>query len=294
MILVTGATGIAGSQVVRALLERGEAVRVFARDPEKAERLFGDAVDVAAGDFADRDAVRRALVGVDRLFLSCADDPRRVAWETRAIDAAATAGVRRIVKLSSIVIGPGTLVDWWDWHGQVEDHLRRSGVPFVVLRSAFFMSNLLAAADQVAGGGRLFAPAGEARIAMVDPRDVGAAAAVVLTTARHDGRTYVVTGPEAVTYARIAAELSVATGAEVEFVDIPDETAMQAMVGAGLPDAVAQQLVNIFVLSRAGVAEHVTSTVGDLTGRAPRGIAAFAREHARAFSPVAGRAGRSA
>lgn len=92
MILVTGATGNATSQVVRALLERGQEVRAFVRDPGKAHSFFGDAVELALGDFADPRSVRAALEGVDDVFLSGADDPRRVEWETSAIDAAAAAG----------------------------------------------------------------------------------------------------------------------------------------------------------------------------------------------------------
>ncbi len=294
MILVTGATGIAGSQVVRALLERDADVRVLVRDPEKAERLFGAAVDIHVGDFAHAGSVRAALAGAGQVFLSCADDPRRVEWETRAIDDAAAAGVRRIVKLSSIVAEPGTLVDWWDWHGQVDQHLRASTVPSVVLRSSFFMSNLLAAADGVAQTGRLFAPAGQARIAMIDPRDIGDAVAAVMDAEGHEGRTYVLTGPDAITYARVATELTAATGADVQFVDLSDEDALRGMVEAGLPAVVAQQIVNIFASARAGVAEQVTPTVASLTGRAPRGIACFARAHAPAFAPATGRAGRAA
>ena len=126
MILVTGATGTAGSEVVRALIERGRAVRVLARDPVRARDLFGPAVEVVSGDFDDALSVRAALVGAEQLFLSCADDPRRVAWESAAIDAAAASGVRRIVKLSSIGAEPGSPVAFWDWHGRVERHLRES------------------------------------------------------------------------------------------------------------------------------------------------------------------------
>ena len=129
MILVTGATGIAGSQVVRALLEQRQDVRAFVRDPDKARGLFGDAADLAPGDFADPRSLRAALDGADVLFLSGADDPRRVEWETAAIDAAAEAGVRRIVKLSSIVAEPGAPVAFWDWHGRIEQHLRELGGP---------------------------------------------------------------------------------------------------------------------------------------------------------------------
>src|SRR5215212_7987673 len=117
MILVTGATGIAGSQVVRALLGRNEEVRVFARDGERARGLFGAACEIAVGDFADAHSLGAALAGVDALFLSGADNPCRVAWETAAIDAAVAAGVERIVKLSSIMAAPGAPVAFWDWHG---------------------------------------------------------------------------------------------------------------------------------------------------------------------------------
>ena len=91
MILVTGATGNAGSQVVRALLERGQTVRALVRDPGKARSLFGDGAELALGDFADPASVRAACEGVEQIFLSGADDPRRVEWEMHAIDAAAAA-----------------------------------------------------------------------------------------------------------------------------------------------------------------------------------------------------------
>src|SRR5919108_6216816 len=193
MILVTGATGTAGSQVVRALRARGANVRAFVRDPASARHVFGDEVDLAVGDFADASSVRAALKGVESMLISCVDDPRRVEWETRAIDAAAAAGVTRIVKLSTIGAAAGAPVAFWDWHGRVEEHLWSSGVPAVILQSSFYMSNLLAAAEQVANEGRLYAPAGGAKIAMIDPRDVGAAAAAVLTGDGHDGRTYALT-----------------------------------------------------------------------------------------------------
>jgi uncharacterized protein YbjT (DUF2867 family) len=286
MILVTGATGRAGTQVVQALLERDAEVRVFVRDADKARGLFGDAVEVARGDFADPRSVRDALDGVSDVLLSGADDPRRVEWEATTIDAAATLGVRRIVKLSSLVAEPEAPVAFWDWHGRIEQHLRTSGVGAVILRSSFYMSNLLAVAERVAVEGRLYAPAGEARIAMIDPCDVGAAAAVVLMSEGHDGATYVLTGPEAVTYAQVARELSSSVGREVEFVDIPEEDATRAMVQAGLPEFVARQTVGVFAAARRGALEQVTTTVESLTGRPARRLASFVSDHARVFSPV--------
>lgn len=286
MIVVTGATGNAGSEVVRALTARGSRVRAFVRDPGKARDTLGQNVELAVGDLADPGTVRAALEGADALLLSCADDPRRVGWEIAAIDAAAAAGVRRIVKLSATTAEPGSPVAFWDWHGQVEQHLRASGTGWVILRANWYMSNLLAAASRVAAEGRIYAPAGQARIAMIDPRDVGAAAATVLSSPGHEGQTYLLTGPRAITYAQVAAALSAATASRVEFVDVPGDAARQAMVGDGMPGFVADQIVAMFGMLRQGAAAPVSPDVETLTGSAPRDIASFARDHARLFAPA--------
>src|SRR5918998_1074413 len=189
-VLVTGATGNVGSRVVGKLRDLGVPVRAFARDAGQAAAVLGDGVEVAVGDFADAASVRRALDGVEGVFLACANVPSQVEHETTVIDAAAGAGVRRVVKLSAFGAEVGSPVAFWDWHGRVEDHLRASGVPAVVLRPTFFMTNLLGAAEQVRHEGALFAPAGGARVAMIDPADVAAVAAVALTEDGHDGRAY--------------------------------------------------------------------------------------------------------
>ena len=293
MDVVTGATGQAGSEIVRALVGRGREVRAFVRDPEKARRRFGDAVEPAIGDFADSAAVRAALQGADTVVLSGPDDPRRVGWETKLVDVAVESGVRRIVKLSSIVAEVESPVAFWEWHARIEAHLLRSGVSAAIVRSAPYMSNVLLGAEGVAAEGRLYAPAGSARIAMIDPTDVGASVAAVAASSGWDGPiSHVVTGPEAITYTKMAATLSAATGREVEYVEIPDAAAEQAMVRAGLPDPAAEQVVNVFKMLRRGVAEQVTTTVESLTGRRPRDFAAFAHQHANLFAPAAAAAAR--
>lgn len=289
MIVVTGATGNAGSEVVRALLARGDGVRAFVRDPGKARALLGGGVELAVGDFADPGSVRAALEGAEALLLSCADDPRRVGWETAAIDAAVAAGVRRIVKLSAMAAEAGSPVAFWDWHGQVEQYLRASGAGWVILRASWYMTNVFAAASQVAAEGRLYAPAGGARIAMIDPRDVGAAAAAVLSCPGHEGQTYLLSGPRAITYAEVAAGLAAATGSTVEFVDVPGEAAREGMVGAGVPGFVAEQIVAMFGRLREGAGAPVSPDVERLTGRAPRDFASFARDHARLFEGAGAR-----
>src|SRR5262249_23008288 len=153
------ATGNVGSHTVRELLRRGASVRVFVRDGARARSMWGSDVDVAVGDFADVASVRRAVDGIDRVLLSSADGPDKVAHETTVIDAAAATGTSLVVKASTIMAEAGSPLPAFDWNGRIEEHLERAGVPHVRLQSAFYMTNLLAAAEQVRGAGKLFAPA---------------------------------------------------------------------------------------------------------------------------------------
>jgi uncharacterized protein YbjT (DUF2867 family) len=245
MILVTGGTGRTGSEVVRALLARGAEVRLYVRDAGKARQLFGEDVELATG------GVSEALDGAEALFLSFADDPTRVVWETRVIDAA---GSRRIVRLSTIGAAPESPVAFWDWHGRVDEHLRGSEARWTIVQSSFYMSNVRAMLQD----GKLFAPAGDARVAMIDPRDVGAAAAALLVDGGHEHETVLVTGPTAVTFADAAS----ACGGE--FVDVPEEAA-------------PPHFLPLFRALREGAASQVTDTVERLTGSPPHSLVEFVR-----------------
>ena len=281
-VLVTGATGNVGSVVVAELRRRGATVRAFVRQP--TERL-GDDVEIAIGDFDDPASIRAALVGVDRVFLSSSDSPRKSDHEAAVIEAAAD--VELMVKASTIGAQAGAPMPPFDWNGRSEGHLRRSGTPAVVLRSGFYMTNLLAVAEAVRAQQILPAPAGEGRIAMIDPFDVGAVAAAVLTESGHDGRTYELTGPEAVGYRDVAAELSRVTGTHVEYVDVPPAAAREELVAFGMPDWLVQHLDGAFAKFRDGEFAATTDAVAVLTGRPPRTIADFLTDHAYAFTPIA-------
>jgi uncharacterized protein YbjT (DUF2867 family) len=285
-MLVTGATGNVGSGVVRELQGRGVSVRAFVRDPDKAAAMLGDGVELVSGDFSNPESMRRALEGVEGVFLACANDPRQVEYETGVIDAARQAGVRRIVKLSALGAEIGSPVAFWDWHGRIEEHLLTSGIPAVVLRPTFSMTNLLGSADAVRHAGSLFAPANGARVAMIDPRDIAEVAAVALAEDTHDAKAYTLTGPEAITFERVAEELSAAAGRRVEFVAVPDEAARQGMIEQGVPEFVAGEIVKVFGFLRRGDQDRTTDTVRALTGREPRGLAEFARDHAGLFGHV--------
>jgi uncharacterized protein YbjT (DUF2867 family) len=270
-VLVTGATGNVGSRAIHALRRRSQPVRAFVRDAARASTLLGDGVELAPGDFEDAASIRRALDGVDRVLLSSADGPRKVEHEAAVVGACAQAGVELIVKASTLSADPASPLPPFAWNGRSEDQLQRSGVPAVILRSAFYMTNVLGTIDD----GRLLAPAGRGRVAMIDPGDVGAVAAAVLSTGEHAGRTYRLTGPDPIGFAQAAEALG------VEYVDLPPAAAREGLAAAGLPGWLVEHLDGAFAMIRAGELEEVSDTVRTLTGREPRTFAEFAHEHRR-------------
>lgn len=284
MILVTGATGNVGSAVVAELVAKDEPVRAFVRDAARAVDRLGTGVDLSVGEYEDPGAIAHAVEGIDTLFLSSTDWPGKVAFENAVIDAAMAAGVRKTVKASTVGAEVGSPLPPFGWHGEIEEHLRASGITTVLLHSYFYMTNLLASAEPVRQMGKLFAPAAGAKIAMIDPRDTGAVGAIALTTNAYDGKTLELSGPEAITYDQVATDLSSAAGKPIEFVDIPDEAAREAYVGAGLPEWIVTHLSALFPLLRDGLVAEPTDTVRAVTGRNPRPFEAWATDHAAAFT----------
>jgi uncharacterized protein YbjT (DUF2867 family) len=282
-VLVTGATGNVGSSLVSELDARGVPARAFVRDPDRAAATLGPEVELAVGDFGDPGSIRAALEGVDLVFLACGNVPRQLEYETNVIDAAAQAGVRRLVKLSALGAELGSPVAFWDWHARLERHLEASGVPWVVLRPRYFMTNLLGFAATTRSAGAVFAPAEGVKVPMIDPRDVAAAAAVVLTEDGHQGRTYELTGPEAVTFHDVAAQMSEVSGRPVRFVPVPDAAALEGLLQAGLPDVLAENIVTVFDRLRDDPSTQVTDAVHALSGRQPRHLAEFLAAHAALF-----------
>jgi uncharacterized protein YbjT (DUF2867 family) len=283
-VLVTGATGTVGAHVVRALRDRGVPARALVRDPDRAVDVLGADVELAVGDFADRGSLDRALRGIDRLFLACGNVPAQVELECAAIDAAQAAGVGRVVKLSGPRPSLDSPVPFERWHAAIERHLVRSALPYMLLRPSTYMTNLVMLhADTVRATGRLLAPLGAAEIAFVDPRDVAEAAAATLAGDGHEGAAFALTGPEALTYGRIAQELSAATGRPIEYVNVPEDAAREGMAQAGLPTPMADAILAVFAAQRAGALARTTRTIEALTGREPRTFARFAHAHAAAF-----------
>ncbi len=283
MILVTGATGHVGSELVRLLAEQGAPARALVHSPDKAAPIQHLGLETALGDFEQPDTLDVAMKGCDQLFLLAPPTPRQPQQEQHVIDAARRAGVGHVVKQSVPWAGADAPVVFSRWHGQIEEDLAQSGLAYTLLRPSSFMQNFLMSAQQVADQGVLYGMFGEGRVAFIDARDVAAVAAELLTSPGHQGASYTLTGPEALSAVEVAERLAAATGRQVRSVDLGPDGYRQALAGAGMPGWLVDGVVEGNTMLAAGHGATVTDEVARLTGRPPRTFAQFAADHRVAF-----------
>ncbi|HTD79153.1 MAG TPA: SDR family oxidoreductase, partial [Chloroflexota bacterium] len=234
-ILVTGATGRIGTELVRRLTAAGTPVRALVHTPPKASSLSARQVEVVLGDFDDPASLDRAVAGVERVFLVSPPQPDQVRLQGNVVRAAQRGGVRHIVKISALGASPDWPLAVPRWHWQTEQQIEQADLAFTHLRPNYFMQMILPLAPEVIQRGTVSVPAGTGRISMVDARDVAAVAAGALLEAGHEGRIYEITGPEALAFSDVAQHLSETIGRPVRYVDIDPESALNDLVSAGLP-----------------------------------------------------------
>ena len=282
MILVTGATGTNGREVLKALAARGVAARAMIRSSDKPAKL-PDGVEPVAGDFDDDASLSQALAGVERAFLLTPSTERAEEQQKRFVGAAARAGVRRIVKLSQFAASAESPVRFLRYHAAVEAAIQQSGMAWTFLRPNLFMQGLLQLAGMIRDKGMFAAPIGDERVSVVDVRDNAAVAAAALTEDGHAGETYTLTGPEALTHAEMAAKLSAATGREIAFADASEDEMRHAMAAVRMPGWQIEGLIEDYAHYHRGEAAVIATGVRDATGRDARAFDGFARDYADAF-----------
>jgi uncharacterized protein YbjT (DUF2867 family) len=283
MILVTGATGNIGTPLVAELASRGVPVRALVRDRARAAAIALPGVDLVEGDFSRPESIEPALAGVERLFLLIPSSADVEVQQCQVVDLARRGGVQHLVKLSQLAADVHAPGRFQRYHAVVEQHVRESGMAWTFLRPNLFMQGLLMLRSSIAAEGAFYVSAGDARVSLVDVRDIAAVAAHVLTEPGHAGKTYALSGPQALTHAEVASGLSDALGRSISYVDIPPEVMRQGLLGYGVPAWQADGIVEDYAHYRRGEAADVTTTVHDLTGCDARPFSQFARDCAAAF-----------
>jgi uncharacterized protein YbjT (DUF2867 family) len=283
-ILISGATGNVGGELAKALSRMGVRFRAMVRSPGRVPALVSlPGIKLVNGDFDNRDTLAGALQGVERAFLATASSERAEAQQRAFVDAARQEGVRHLVKLSQWAAVPNSPVRFLRSHAAGEAAIRDSGMAYTFLRPNLFMQALLGSRPTISAKGQFYAAAGNAKISVIDVRDIAAVAAAALVEQGHEGKVHDLTGPAALTHAEMAAQLASALGRAVAFVDVPPDVMRAALLGAGFPEWQADGVVEDYAHYRRGEASAITSGVKDATGMSPRTFAEFARDYAPAF-----------
>jgi uncharacterized protein YbjT (DUF2867 family) len=281
MILVAGATGNIGSEVVRRLVDEGHRVRVLSRNSEQAAR-FPKSVEFACGDLQEPETLKVPLTGVEKAFLLAG--AMELQGITRNFAAAARrAGVKQIVLNSSGTIGLLKKTKIAERHLEAENELRSSGLRWTMLRPGNFASNTARWAGMIRAQGTVFAP-GNHKTVPIDPRDIGTVAAAVLGGSGHEGKTYDLTGPEAMRPSEQVACIGKAIGKTLKFVEISAVAARANMLKSGMPEIMVDSILELIEADGAETTPHITTTVQDVTGRQARTFAEWSKDHAKAFT----------
>ncbi len=273
-ILVLGATGNVGSELVRLLSHAKVSVKaaVHMRTAGPAFGIHAEAVPVDLDNFA---TLRAALDGVDTVYSLTPVTEKMVDLAGGIVEECRAAGVTRIVR-QSVIGAELEETTLGRWHRQAEIQIEKSGIPYTILRPNFFMQNWLRMGTP---DGVYRFPLGTARISTVDARDIAECAAEVLDARGHDGKKYVITGPQALTGTEIAGTIAAECGRDIRYEDVSPEAARKGLEAGGIPPWLAGALLELYATARAGKMAVVTDTVEKLTGAPPRTVRTFAHDH---------------
>jgi len=280
MILVLGATGTTGGEVARQLIVAGRRPRILVRDPGKA-RAFEGRADIEVGDLDSRESMETAMRGVESVYL-VSSGPEMVSLERNVLDAAVTAGVRHVVKLS-VITADAPQFTFARWHRDAERSLMTSGLAWTMIRPGNFMTNTLGWSATIKAQGAFHLPTATGRWASIDPADIGAMAVAALTRPGHEGKAYTITGSASMDGAGYAAVISRVIGKPVNFVDVPREKAEQGMMASGMPAAYVAALLDLLDVMKSGGANIVTDTIEKVLGRPPVPFEDWVRRNISAF-----------
>jgi NAD(P)H dehydrogenase (quinone) len=285
VIAVTGATGEVGGRVARALSAQGVPIRLVVRDQSRAPALEGAEV-VGGASYADGDAMRRAFEGADTaLLVSAGEDEHRLDIHKSAVDAAAAAGVGRVVYTSFLSAKPDTAFTFGRDHFHTEEHIKQSGMAWTFLRDSIYVDFV---PFFVGDDGVIRGPAGDGLVSAVSRDDIAASAVAVLTGEGHEGKAYDMTGPEAFSMADAAERVSRVVGRPVTYVEETLEEARESRKPSGAPDWEIEGWVTTYVAIKLGELERVSDDVRHLTGREPKTLEQFMSEYPESYAHLTG------
>lgn len=282
-ILVAGATGTNGRELLRQLEPLGWQVRALVRDKARAAELAGGNIELLAGDLGRPDSLQAAFKGVDKAYFVTAIDERMVSLFSNFCEAAAQAGVGHVVKISGYGASADSPSRIIRQHYESDRMLIDSGLGYTILRPNSFYQNMFWQAQSIHTDGRFYLAAGDARQSMIDVRDIAEATVEILTGERHLDKVYNLTGPESLNYDDVARILSRVTGRSVAYVPVSEDDVRESLLSAGMPGWNADALAEIQSLFGSGSYAPVEPDLAGILGRPPRSFERFAQDFAGSF-----------
>jgi uncharacterized protein YbjT (DUF2867 family) len=284
MILITGASGNVGSEVLKQALSVGLKIRATFQSADRAAKAPAG-IEGVIMDYAQPETIRAALHGVEKIFLVGPPVRDLPAMEANFIKEVRAAGRKHIVKLSAL---GGRESMFPSGHRDSEENIEASSLPYTFLRPNGFMQNLVNYnAATIGSQNAFYGCQGAGAVSVLDIRDIAAVAVIVLAATGHEGKSYALTGVEALTNGQIAEKISRVAGRKINYVDLPPAEFRKAVLSAGVPEWSADALVDLQRLYREGKASLLTDDVERLTGRKPITFDQFARDYAFAFQTEA-------
>lgn len=284
-ILITGATGTIGSELAKQLSAKGVSFRAIVRSLDNAKELASlQGAEVVVGDFNDAESLTNALKDIEHAFLLTNSSEEAEMLQSKFVAAAGDAGAQHIVKLSQFAADLHSPVRFLRYHAAVEQKIQQSGMTYTFLRPNLFMQGLLGFKDTIINQGKFFAAAGDAKISIVDIRDIAAIAVEALTNKEHEGKIYDITGPEALTHQEMANYFSDEIGRSVRYINVSPADMKQALFSAGFPNWQADGLIEDYAHYSRGEAAVISSAVYDVTGKPARNFKSFVHDYATVFS----------
>lgn len=287
MIIVIGATGTIGSELLKRLIKLKIPTRALSRDYSKLYNQILECkspfVELITADATNLNSLRRAFKGGKQLFLALSNSPKQIDLESSVINVAVEAGIEHIVKISSPIFQRTSPVTVAEWHREIERKLRGSGIAHTILRPYAFMQNLLRFAPTIAKQGVFYGSMGDSSCNFIDCRDIADVAVEVLINREKSGGIYTLTGSEILSYPDIASELSIILNRTINYINMdPADLRRNLIHYEQMPIWLANHIVEIQAMSMK-VQENPTDTVKELIGKEPRTLSAFLHEHKENF-----------
>ncbi len=261
-ILVTGATGNIGSEVVR-LLKENNADFIAATNSRTI-----DGIDSISLDFADTKSLETAMQGVSTLFMVLANHPDMITWGKNVIDAAKKCRVSHIVRSGGSLADEKSAIGVRQALAATDTYLKESGIDYTITAPNFFMQNFINFHGDDYKNGALYLPAGEGKVGWVDVKDIGAVnVSVLLNPEKYRNQTLTITGPDALSYDEAVAVMNNVLGKDTTYVAVSDDDAIKAMTEMQFPEFLINLMIDLNQCIREGFAEETSTTVQEITGR---------------------------